>query len=231
MALKLWLSFLLLQVTHGVQSPRGQWTANIPTKITVLQGSCVVIPCTFTFPMPTSKKILNRWIGFWKKGNKVVSTNIPKWKIPKEYKKRTQFLGDLTSRNCTMLLDGVRMTDVGSFYFRIEMPQYKRYSYIQNPVTINVTRNPQPPSLSVKRDGKVIATCSVTHSCPSIPPQLSWSRSGIVISHIKKLNQLKWKTVSTLIFQPLPADFNKPLNCTVKYRGGKQAKSSTILKI
>lgn len=127
-------------VIHDAQSSRSQWTANIPTKIPALQGSCVVIPCTYTYPKPTSNKILNRWRGFWRKGNKIVTTSLPKWKLSEEYKKRTQFLGDLPSRNCTMLLDGIRKTDVGPFYFRIEMPQYKSFSYTKNTVSIDVIR-------------------------------------------------------------------------------------------
>lgn len=37
-----------------------------------------------------------------------------------------------------MLLDGVSKTDVGPFYFIIEMPQYKRFSYTNNTVSIYV---------------------------------------------------------------------------------------------
>lgn len=165
MELKLWLSFLLLQgkcqvknisqkllkvtsnyrsvfffalVSHCVQSPGGKWTANVPAVIPALQGSCVVIPCTYNYPKPKSKKILNRWKGFWKKGNKIMSTNLRKWKLPKEYKRRTKFLGNLKWHNCTMMLDGIRKTDVGPFYFRIEMPQYKSFSYINNTVSLLV---------------------------------------------------------------------------------------------
>lgn len=130
--------FFFALVSQGAQSPRGKWTANVPAIIPALQGSCVVIPCTYTYPKPKSKKMLNRWKGFWKKGNKIVSTNLHKCKLPNEYNKRTQFLGKLQWHNCTMLLDGVRKTDIGPFYFRIEMPQYKSFSYINNTVSINV---------------------------------------------------------------------------------------------
>ncbi|KAM7382724.1 hypothetical protein PAMP_002441 [Pampus punctatissimus] len=230
MKLKLWFSFLFLYGIHDVRCSHGFWTANVPTKISALQGSCVVIPCTYTYPKPTSKKILNRWRGFWRKGNKIVATNLPKWKLNKEYKKRTQFLGNLQARNCTMLLDGIRKTDVGQFYFRIEMPQYKSFSYTNNTVSIDVLRDPQPPSLSVRvKDDKVSASCSVSHSCPSIPPKFSWSRSGTTTYRSKRLDKWKWETVSTLTFHPRPSDFNKRLNCTVLYRGGRQAKNSTIL--
>uniref|UniRef100_A0A8P4FUT1 Ig-like domain-containing protein n=1 Tax=Dicentrarchus labrax TaxID=13489 RepID=A0A8P4FUT1_DICLA len=229
MELKWWLSFLLLHGIQDVQSSNGQWTATVPTKIPALQGSCVVIPCTYTYPKPNSKKTLNRWRGFWMKGKKIVSTNLPKWKLAQEYKKRTQFLGNLQSRNCTMLLDGLRQTDVGPFYFRIEMPQYKSFSYINQAVSIDVIRNPPPPSLSVKVNDDVTASCSVSHTCPSIPPQFTWSRTGIITHQSKKLNNWTWETVSTLTFNPLPADFNVTLNCTVQYRGKKEVTSSMIL--
>uniref|UniRef100_A0A3B4XUH4 B-cell receptor CD22 first Ig-like domain-containing protein n=1 Tax=Seriola lalandi dorsalis TaxID=1841481 RepID=A0A3B4XUH4_SERLL len=138
--IRLSLPWLYQCLTYLAMPPRGQWIAKIPTLIPALQGSCVVIPCIYTYPKPNSNAILNRWRGFWRKGNKIVSTNLPKWKMTNEYKKRTQFLGDLKMRNCTVLLDGVRRTDVGPFYFRIEIPQYKSFSYTKNTVSIDVTR-------------------------------------------------------------------------------------------
>uniref|UniRef100_A0A3Q1I1S3 Ig-like domain-containing protein n=1 Tax=Anabas testudineus TaxID=64144 RepID=A0A3Q1I1S3_ANATE len=213
------------QMKFTLKSPGGKWTANVPAVIPALQGSCVVIPCTYNYPKPKSKKILNRWKGFWKKGNKIMSTNLRKWKLPKEYKRRTKFLGNLKWHNCTMMLDGIRKTDVGPFYFRIEMPQYKSFSYINNTVSLLVMSEPDAPTVSAVVNNKVTASCSVSHSCPYIPPRFSWSRPGIVRKRSKKLNAWNWETVSTLTFQPLSTDFNKTLECTVLYSGGKQAKT------
>uniref|UniRef100_A0A8C2Z9Q9 Ig-like domain-containing protein n=1 Tax=Cyclopterus lumpus TaxID=8103 RepID=A0A8C2Z9Q9_CYCLU len=182
-----------------LSSSSGQWLANVPARIPVVQGSCVVIPCSFNYPRPTSKQILNRWKGFWKDGKKFVSTTIPKWKLAEEYRRRTTFLGDLAARNCSMLLDGVRNTDVGPFYFRIEMPHY--------------TSNTQ----------RLTAYCSVTHPCPTNAPEFSWSQSGTASRRSKKLNTWQWKTISTLTFRLRPTTSNQTLNCTVRYRGGKQA--------
>ncbi|TMS10810.1 Myelin-associated glycoprotein [Larimichthys crocea] len=231
MQLKLRLSFLLLHVIRDVQSSPGQWTASVPTRIPALEGSCVVIPCTYNYPKPNSKKPLNRWRGFWKKGDTIISTSLSSWKLLPEYKKRTSFLGNLASHNCTMQLDDVRQTDVGPFYFRIEMPQYKSFSYRKHPVSIDVISDPPPPSLSVKVDKKVRASCSVSHTCPTKPPLFSWSRPGAVKRQLKRLNKWTWQVVSTLTFVPLRTDFNKPLNCSVQYRGGKQVNSSMILRI
>lgn len=90
--------------------------------------------------------------------------------------------------------------------------------------------DPQPPVLSVVMNKKVTASCSVSHSCPVIPPRFSWSHPGNILRRSKKLNTWKWETVSTLTFSPQFYDFNKPLNCTVHYRGGKKVTSSTIIK-
>ncbi|KAG8010162.1 Myelin-associated glycoprotein [Nibea albiflora] len=231
MQLKLRLSFLLLHVIHDVQASPGQWTASVPARIPALEGSCVVIPCIYNYPKPDSKKPLDRWRGFWKKGNTFISTSLSNWKLLPEYKKRTSFLGKLAARNCTMQLNGVRQTDVGPFYFRIEMPEYKSFSYRKHPVSLDVISDPPPPSLTVKVNEKVTASCSVSHTCPTKPPLFSWSRPGSVKRRLKRLNKWTWQVVSTLTFVPLLTDYNKPLNCSVRYSGGKQAKSSMILRI
>nr|XP_033958636.1 myelin-associated glycoprotein-like [Pseudochaenichthys georgianus] len=210
MDLKLLFPFLILHVIHDVHSSSNQWTVTVPEKISVLQGSCVVIPCLYNYPMPKSKKPLTSWSGFWLNGKK--------------------FLGNLAARNCSMLLDSVGKNDVGPFHFRIEMRQYKSFSYSKNPVTLEVTSDPQPPVMSVVMNKKVTASCSVSHSCPVIPPRFSWSHPGNILRRSKKLNTWKWETVSTLTFSPRISDFNKPLNCTVHYRGGKKVTSSTIIK-
>ena len=132
--------FFVVLVIPDVQSDHTQWLIDVPSRIPAVQGSCVVIPCTYAYPKPKSKAILNRWRGFWKRGTKIVSTNLHKWKLTEEFKKRTQLLGNLRARNCTMFLDGVRSTDVGPFYFRIEMPQYNSFSFTEKTVSIDVIR-------------------------------------------------------------------------------------------
>ncbi|XP_069551607.1 uncharacterized protein, partial [Brachyistius frenatus] len=167
--------------------------------------------------------------GYWKKGNKFISSNLP-LKPDKEYDQRTKILGDLKSGNCTMLMSDVRVTDIGPFYFKVIIPGYEHFSFENNPVSINVTRIPDPPSLTVLVGKKVSASCSVIHSCPTMPPRITWNHAGAIKRRLKKLDQWKWESVTTLIFRPAASDFNKPLKCTVIYNGGKRAMSSTILK-
>lgn len=121
-------------MSQVAQSPESECSSDNSCPAGLMCGYSLI----YTYPKPKSKKILNRWKGFWKKGSTIVSTNLHEWKLPNEYNKRTEFVGKLQWHNCTMLLDGVRKTDVDPSYFRIEMPQYKSFSYINNTVSINV---------------------------------------------------------------------------------------------
>lgn len=169
--------------------------ALVPSTIPAVQGSCVVIPCTYNYPRPCFKKIINSWLGFWKKGNKVVATSIQKWKLLWSTKNKLNFWENWKHgiARCYWIVSGALMLDL--------------------------------------LNDQVYATCSIFHSCPSIPPQFSWSHTGVIKSQSKKVNAWNWQTVSTLTFPPLATDFNKPLNCTVWHRGGKEAQSSIIFLI
>ncbi|MED6295140.1 hypothetical protein CHARACLAT_028429 [Characodon lateralis] len=122
-----------------------------------------------------------------------------------------------------MQLSSDRTTDVGPFYFKIEIPQHKSFTFSQNTMTIDVLRTPEPPTMSVEVLGKVVASCTVFHSCPTSPPRFYWSHSGIKKTRSKRLNKWMWTTVSILTFVLLSSDFDQSLNCTVMYRGKKTA--------
>ncbi|XP_023187272.1 myeloid cell surface antigen CD33-like isoform X1 [Xiphophorus maculatus] len=259
MDLKLWLSFLMvcgklsLKMTiHGISSfyhcllatnvflllcfiaamaeshiLHKDWLIDVPSRIPVLQSSCVVIPCVYLYPK--SRKILNRWRGFWKRGDTIVASNFLNLRLGNEFHHRSRITGTLQSGNCTWQLYGVRETDTGPFYFRIEIPQHKSFTFSKNKVTLDVFRVPKPPTMSVAVQDQVTATCKVTHVCPSSPPKFSWSHSGIRKTRSKKENKWLWSTTSTLTFTPQEADFNMPLNCTVTFPGKKTTVGSVLL--
>lgn len=77
----------------------------------------------------------------------------------------------------------------------------------------------------------VSASCSVSHSCPISPPVFTWSHSGQEHIQTQQLDNGQWEATSMLNFQPTHADNNKPLKCTVTYKGGQQQKTSKILKV
>ncbi|XP_008430604.1 sialic acid-binding Ig-like lectin 14 [Poecilia reticulata] len=227
MDLKLWFSILMVcGMAESIGSDK-DWHISVPSKIPVLQGSCVVIPCEYVYPK--TSKIFKTWLGYWKRGNTVVASNFHNFKLTREFHHRTRIKGALESGNCTWQLNHVRKTDTGPFYFKIEIPQYKSFTFSNNKVTLDIYRVPEPPIMSVAVLNKVTATCKVAHVCPSSPPKLFWSHSGMIKTKSKKENKWLWTTKSTITFTPQEADFNKPLNCTVRFHGRKTTKGSVLL--
>ncbi|XP_027869363.1 myeloid cell surface antigen CD33-like [Xiphophorus couchianus] len=227
MDLKLWLSILMVCGMAESLGSGKDWLIDVPSRVSVLQNSCVVIPCSYVYPKV--RKMLKTWRGYWKRRGTVVASNFPNAKLTDEFHHRSRIRGTLQSGNCTWQLNRVRETDTGPFYFKIEIPQHKTFTFSQNTVTLDVFRVPDPPTMSVAVQDEVTATCKVTHVCPSSPPKFSWSHSGTRKTKSKKENKWLWSTTSTLTFTPQEADFNMPLNCTVLFKGNKSTKGSVLL--
>uniref|UniRef100_A0A3B5LBU1 Ig-like domain-containing protein n=1 Tax=Xiphophorus couchianus TaxID=32473 RepID=A0A3B5LBU1_9TELE len=198
------------------------WLIDVPSRVSVLQNSCVVIPCSYVYPKV--RKMLKTWRGYWKRRGTVVASNFPNAKLTDEFHHRSRIRGTLQSGNCTWQLNRVRETDTGPFYFKIEIPQHKTFTFSQNTVTLDVFReyirglftNSKPFTL------RLTATCKVTHVCPSSPPKFSWSHSGTRKTNLQK-------TVSTLTFTASAKDNGKSLTCYATFPGGQtQEKSMTI---
>ncbi|XP_017164861.1 sialic acid-binding Ig-like lectin 14 isoform X3 [Poecilia reticulata] len=227
MDLKLWFSILMVCGMAESLILAKDWHINVPSRIPVLQNSCVVIPCVYSYPK--TKKILNRFRAFWYKRHTLVASNFEDLTLRPEYLHRTRMGGSIQSGNCTWELYGVRKTDTGPFYFKIEIPQHKSFTFSNNKVTLDIYRVPKPPVMTLEVSNKVTATCKVTHVCPSSPPYISWSRAGTWSTISKQENTWLWSTTSTMTFTPREADFNKRLECTVRFQGRKTAKGSVLV--
>ncbi|XP_016530563.1 sialic acid-binding Ig-like lectin 14 isoform X1 [Poecilia formosa] len=227
MDLKLWLSILMVCGMAESQILGKDWLINVPSSISILEGSCVVIPCVYS--CPKKRKTFNRFRAFWYRGHTIVASNFPELRLTREFHHRTRMAGSIESGNCTWQLYFVRKTDTGPFYFRIEIPQHKSFTFSNNKVTLDVFQVPEPPVMTIEVRNKVTATCKVTHACPTSPPHISWSRAGTWTTMSKQENKWLWSTTSTMTFTPRVADFNKRLECTVTFHGRKTTKGSVLV--
>lgn len=100
---------------------------------------------------------------------------------------------------------------------------------------ISTTDSPGKPILFIPEETslgkKVVATCSVFHSCPSDPPNFTWSHKGTVSSQSLQQTNGQWKITSLLSFTPSKTDHKKNLTCTAVFSGGKKDSSITTLKV
>ncbi|XP_056901541.1 myelin-associated glycoprotein-like [Takifugu flavidus] len=208
------------------------WSINVPSSIKGLNGSCVVIPCSFDFP--DSKNDL-KFTGMWKDGSDQLIYHSVKSKIMQTYWNRTELLGNLAHKNCSLKIDPLKDSDGGPFHFRVEIDKLDKFSYKDNKVSILMISEPDPISLSIKgqvrKDRSTSAVCFVTHSCPTSPPVFTWSHAGSQKVQHTPVKDGQWKAISTLRFQATKEDNNKHLRCRVTYKGGQQQEAASLLEV
>uniref|UniRef100_A0A673LQ44 Si:dkey-238d18.5 n=1 Tax=Sinocyclocheilus rhinocerous TaxID=307959 RepID=A0A673LQ44_9TELE len=192
----------------------------MPESVVGLSGSCVLIPCTFSYP--ANGKTYTEFTGIWYKGHSIVY-HTDTSKIIDSFKGRTSLIGDLRQNDCSLKISSLSSSDAGPFEFRIEMKDFDSYSYGEK-VSITVKETPENPTVSVEEEvtsGKpVTATCAVSHSCPSDLPRVSWSHDGSHSSPSQPQNHGQWKLTSySLTFTPSREDHNKRLSCSAEFKG------------
>uniref|UniRef100_A0A3P8Z205 Ig-like domain-containing protein n=1 Tax=Esox lucius TaxID=8010 RepID=A0A3P8Z205_ESOLU len=204
------------------------WTAKVPSSVSGLQGSCIIIPCSFNYPEPKPKP--SRFTGVWLKDSHEVVYHPDSSRIFKGYRGRTTLVGDLWQKNCSLRITPLHLSDKGPFFFRIEMEDLNKYSYIHAKVSIAVSSKYKVANEEVKVGGVVSASCSVFYTCPSEPPLLTWSHTRTPSIQSQQLVNGQWELTSSLTFTSTMKD-NKALVCTAEYRGGKKVNSSKTLNI
>uniref|UniRef100_A0A3B4UCK4 Ig-like domain-containing protein n=1 Tax=Seriola dumerili TaxID=41447 RepID=A0A3B4UCK4_SERDU len=206
-----------------VQTEVSPWTIQVPSSVKGLPGSCVVIPCTFNYPDPDKK--ITKFTGIWFKASGEIIYHPVESKIMQQYRSRTELLGDVTQRNCSLKIDPLQQTDQGPFYFRIEIADYNNFSFKENRLSCHSLTDPE-----VVEGQTEVASCSVFPSCPTSPPVFNWSHSGEQIQS-PQFDDGQWKVTANLTFRPTYADHNKPLLCTVTYKGGRKQEAAKVLKV
>ncbi|MEQ2289334.1 hypothetical protein AMECASPLE_031859, partial [Ameca splendens] len=226
-----WLMFFVGIYLKDVESEASSWTSASPTSVKGLLGSCVVIPCSFNYPDEGNKF---DFTGIWLHSEGIVFHSKEPQKVLQQYQNRLELVGDLKGKNCSLKIDALQQSDKGPFNFRVEIKNYDNYSY-KNKVSISVIREPNPIQFSVGEDIKegqnVSVACSVSHSCPTSPPGFKWNHPGEEIHQSQQLGDAEWKETSILSFRATHFDHNKPLNCTVTYKGGKKQEQSKIFHV
>nr|XP_020492975.2 sialoadhesin-like [Labrus bergylta] len=128
-SLKCPLLYVLL-CFQAVQTEASSWTATVPSPVKGLLGSCVVIPCTFDYPDPG--RTLTGLTGMWTDQAHQLINHPVQSKVIEQYRGRTELLGDVRQKNCSLKIDPIQQSDEGPFHFRIEMAGYEKYSYTAN---------------------------------------------------------------------------------------------------
>uniref|UniRef100_A0A8C9B2Y4 Ig-like domain-containing protein n=1 Tax=Prolemur simus TaxID=1328070 RepID=A0A8C9B2Y4_PROSS len=228
------LLLALLWGRAGVEGQKWYWdsyTLEVQRVVTVQEGLCVHVPCSFSY----------RWYG-WKDSDPVhgywfregadverdapVATNDPAKKVQEETRGRFHLLGLPSAKTCSLSITDARRTDSGPYFFRVEGGTAKWIStcpHLFLHVTA-LTHTPDillPGTLASGRPRNL--TCSVSWACEQgTPPRISWKGASV---------SLRGPTIghsSMLTLIPKPQDHGTSLTCQVILPGVPMTMTRTV---
>ncbi|XP_041037097.1 B-cell receptor CD22-like isoform X2 [Carcharodon carcharias] len=198
------------------------WGVWSPLVLKVWEGSCVIIPCQFSYP-ETEQRATQK-IGMWLKGNNYDGIKVFHNKESNNvtYRQRVEFLGSMNNKNCTLKINNLTANDNGKYYFRIEMSSDKWSQ--KSGSRLLVSETPEKPVISPMEglvEEKVAElTCSFETFCPEDAPVLNWTipfnNYPTVTKHSYRDNV--WTHSSRVTFTPRFEDLDQPLRCTALFR-------------
>ncbi|XP_042346437.1 uncharacterized protein LOC121946082 isoform X2 [Plectropomus leopardus] len=227
---------ITLRVKRNMLS-RG-WSFTTPSSITGMRGSCIVIPCTFTYSVsqPAGLKVI--WYLFQNKEYQAVAGD--GLSIISRFNGRTSLIGHVEEGNCSLKIERLDMLHnqdrIYPWVDKHSISSFHSVSHIFNDKTsqLIVSDNAQEPQLSligVPRVGEEsTVSCNVRHTCISAPPTLT-------LDGIPGRDDITDTPVSDGIWERriertwTAKEEDQSVRCTVSYSGGQKATSELKLNV
>ena len=94
-----------------------------------MKGSCLVIPCVFSFPanVEVLHSITTIWYFDYSGNRQVVHHSQNPQLVEERFRGRAQFLGNTEHKVCNLLLKDLSPQDSGSYNFRFEISDVNRW--------------------------------------------------------------------------------------------------------
>ncbi|XP_058655128.1 uncharacterized protein LOC131554080 isoform X3 [Onychostoma macrolepis] len=202
------------------------WEVSMPKDIHGLKGSCLVIPCSFSYksnPPKNPRRIV--WYQQDSKGLPLVYDPLHPNNVNEKFRGKTDLYGE-SDWDCSLLITTLEPSHNGEkLYTRIDPENiaWQNYEFDDATSTVLVDATPQLPSISVyggERTGDTITVvCSAFHTCPYSKPTITLN--GIEGSDEIKDESVKdglWKT--TLTRTGVVKTESLTIQCLVTHHGG-----------
>ncbi|XP_014402924.1 PREDICTED: sialic acid-binding Ig-like lectin 14 isoform X3 [Myotis brandtii] len=235
---------LLLPLLWGgslQQQPGYTYELRVQESVTVQEGLCVHVPCSFSYPW-SSWSSSTKVYTYWYRDRDDTNRNAPvaTSNQNKQVKRETQgrfFLANPTTNNCSLQIRDARRSDAGCYFFRVEIgnPAYnilghfqgykfQGYNYQDKMLDLQVTDKPHiqiPEPLESGRHTEL--ACSLPRSCES-GQHFTFSWAGAAVDSRNTQNLIS----SVLTFTPRPRDHGTNLTCQVKVQQPPLTAQKTI---
>uniref|UniRef100_A0A3Q1ES29 Immunoglobulin V-set domain-containing protein n=1 Tax=Acanthochromis polyacanthus TaxID=80966 RepID=A0A3Q1ES29_9TELE len=202
------------------------------------KGSCIIIPCTFTYSTSQPSDLQVIWYLYQsngypevynQRGNDVIS----------EFRGKTSLMGSVTDRNCSLKIERLEMShNQKRLYPWIDENHITTFHSIghsfYDKTTQLIVSHAQEPQLSIIGTPRVgeesRVSCSVRHTCLSAPPTLT-------VSGIPGTDKIVDTLVSEGMWERTVArtwtveEEHQSVKCSVTYPGGQKASSQLQLNV
>nr|XP_012610711.1 sialoadhesin isoform X2 [Microcebus murinus] len=192
------MGFLLQLLLLAAIFPPGwaSWGVSSPQEVPGVKGSCLLIPCVFSFPadVQVPDGITAIWYyDYWGNRQVVVHTGDPKL-VEARFRDRAQLLGRPEHKVCNLLLRDLQPEDSGSYNFRFEISETNRWLDTKG-TSVTVTEKPRAPTITspamLLEGSQVDFNCSTPYACQPEQISLQWQGQDATRSVISSLQNLE----------------------------------------
>uniref|UniRef100_A0A673H9S1 Si:ch73-380l3.5 n=1 Tax=Sinocyclocheilus rhinocerous TaxID=307959 RepID=A0A673H9S1_9TELE len=213
------------------------WEVRMPKEIHGLKGSCLVIPCSFSYTSyPPKNPLRVVWYQWVSKGYPLVYDPLHASDVIEKFKGKTNLYRK--SGNCSLLITVLELSHHGEKLYAWIDPEnvgwrtYKFYDVTSTVLVDGVHHNITiEPELADATEGVAKNfICSVYHFCQKENPTITWNYENMQVTERRKtlsgLNQISY---SSITFLGAKEDHGKKLICTAKFSGGDISASVKIV--
>nr|XP_005312519.2 sialic acid-binding Ig-like lectin 10 [Chrysemys picta bellii] len=246
---------ILALLWRGSLSQPPGFTLAVPQSVSVQEGLCVLVPCTFTYPASydtdnPSAQLYGQW---YKQPATVgqdppVACSVPIGNVSLETQGRFRLTGDPALGDCSLQISDARRRDAGRYFLYIEKGMLD-HTYRSNSdgtapaLTISVGELTEEPEIKISParglPGTLLAgepvnvTCTAPGRCSGTPPQVTWTGpfSDTARNVSAQLANGTWAHSSELRFTPGLGDDGKELVCTVTYSSAQGPSTSRTIRL
>uniref|UniRef100_A0A5F9DBU1 Sialoadhesin n=1 Tax=Oryctolagus cuniculus TaxID=9986 RepID=A0A5F9DBU1_RABIT len=216
-----------LPASHFTPAGRTSWGVSSPETVQGVKGSCLLIPCIFSFPadVQVPNGITAIWYYDYAGKRQVVTHSADPKQVEARFQGRAQLLGNMEHKVCNLLLRDLQPEDSGTYNFRFEISEGNRWSDVKG-TSVSVTEEPIAPTITSPaelREGMAVDfNCSTPYACVEEKVSLQWQgqdNTRSVTSNHQRLEPTGIIHLETLHTALTWQDHGRSLRCQLSLAG------------